>query len=180
LGAQGFTNENEPRSSPDQVTENSQSISLAHNLQQILPALPTISLQNKGCSGNKIGAKATVAREECVIPNPFNHQAHKVEDSGDDDSLDSKEYRPDPHGEDATQVVSGKERAQSRLMQESHFSRRLNTRDRRKLLALKREKMTLRQIGSQFAHLDTDFLRQVWGELKPFERCTRSRTRRKR
>jgi hypothetical protein len=126
-----------------------------------LPALPTISLQNKDYSRNKISAKATVAREEYVIPNPFNYQAYKGEDSGDDNSLDSKEYRLDPYGEDSTQVVSGKERAQSRLIQESHFSRRLNARDRRKLLALKGEKMTLRQIGSQFAHLDTDFLRQV-------------------
>jgi hypothetical protein len=59
-------------------------------------------LQNKGYSGNKIGAKATVAREECVIPNPFNHQAYKMEDSGNDDSLHLKEYRPDLHYEDPT------------------------------------------------------------------------------
>jgi hypothetical protein len=178
LGAQSFTNENEPQSS-DQVTEKWQSLSLSHKLQPILPPQPTTSQQNKGCSGNKMGGIATVAREECVIPNPLNYQAHKKEDSGDDDSLDSKEYRPDPNCEDF-QVASGNERAKSHLMQESHFSRRLNARDRRKLLALKSEKMTLRQIGCQFAHLDTDFLRQVWGGLKPFERYTRSRTLRKR
>jgi hypothetical protein len=179
LGAQSFTNDNEPQSS-EQVTEKSQSRSLSHNLQRILPPQPTINHHNKGYSGNNLGGKAIVVRDELGIPNPFSHQAHKRGDSGDDDSLDLKEYHADPNHKDSAKVASGNERAQSHLMRESHVSRRLNARDRRRLLALKSEKMTLRQIGSQFAHLDTDFLRQVWGELKPLERCTRSRTLRKR
>lgn len=93
-------------------------------------------------------------------------------------TLESEGNGPDPNREDSAEVPSKDKQALSHPMQRSdtnNWRRRLNARDRRKLLALKGKKMTLRQVGIQFAHLDTDFLRQVWGELNLPERCTRSR-----
>ncbi|CEJ58338.1 hypothetical protein PMG11_06997 [Penicillium brasilianum] len=181
LSAHSF-NKNEPQSS-DQVTEKPPSLSLSYYLQPALPPQPTSSKEDEGCAENRIGGEVSAAQEECTIPAPIDHQADKTAESGNKKALESKEYGPDRNYEDPTQVSRGNARSLSHLMQESGFNnlhRRLNARDRRKLLALKGEKMTLRQVGPQFAHLDTDFLRQVWGELKPFERCTRSRSIRKR
>lgn len=90
-------------------------------------------------------------------------QIHKTGDGENNDSLLSK-YGPEPDCKDPTQVPSENKRARSHPTRVSHcndLSERLNAKDRRKLLALKGEKMTLRQVGPQFAHLDTDFLRQV-------------------
>ena len=105
----------------------------------------------------------------------------ETEDGGNDGSLESKENGPDPNLEDSAEVPS-KDKALSRRTQRSDTNnrrQRLNARGRRKLLALKGKKMTLRQVGIQFTHLDTDILRQVWGELNLPERRTRSRTMRK-
>ncbi|OQE73307.1 hypothetical protein PENNAL_c0089G11954 [Penicillium nalgiovense] len=51
---------------------------------------------------------------------------------------------------------------------------KLNTKEKRKLLEFKGQKLTLRQIGSQFADIDTAFLRQTWQDLELPQRCTRS------
>lgn len=128
-------------------------------------------------AGNEIRGEITVARDRFTIPPPFSSELHKAEDGGGDDSFKPKKFGPDP-----AQFPSDHSQNLLRPMRRSNSSnlhRRLNARDRRKLLALKGKKMTLRQVGPQFTHLDTDFLRQVWGELKPSERCTRSRTIRK-
>jgi hypothetical protein len=55
------------------------------------------------------------------------------------------------------------------------WHRMMDVRDRRRLLDLKRERLTLRQAGSQFPHLYTGLLREAWRELKLSERCTRSK-----
>ncbi|KAJ5531380.1 hypothetical protein N7527_004773 [Penicillium freii] len=52
---------------------------------------------------------------------------------------------------------------------------RLNAKDKRKLRDLQRQNLTLRQIGPHFADIDMALLRQAWMELKPSQRCTRSR-----
>ncbi|KAJ5481528.1 hypothetical protein N7475_000340 [Penicillium sp. IBT 31633x] len=55
---------------------------------------------------------------------------------------------------------------------------KLNTQEKRKLLELKGQKMTLRQIGPLFADIDTTFLRQSWEDMELPQRCTRSRANR--
>jgi hypothetical protein len=133
-------------------------------------------------SGNRMGRETAAAREESTISTSISHQLPETEESGNDDSLESKEYGPNPNHEDSAQVPSKDKRALSYPMQRSNtknLRRRLNGRDKRELFELKGKKMTPRQVGLRFAHLDTDFLRQVWGELNPPERCTRSRTMRK-
>ncbi|KAL2700119.1 hypothetical protein AAEP93_008642 [Penicillium crustosum] len=52
---------------------------------------------------------------------------------------------------------------------------RLNAKNKRKLRDLQRQNLTLRQIGPHFADIDMALLRQAWMELKPSQRCTRSR-----
>ncbi|CAG8417792.1 unnamed protein product [Penicillium salamii] len=51
----------------------------------------------------------------------------------------------------------------------------LNAKNKRKLRDLQRKNLTLRQIGPHFADVDMALLRQAWMELKPSQRCTRSR-----
>lgn len=100
-------------------------------------------------AGNEMSGEATAAREESTISTPISHQLSETEDRGNDDSLESKEYGPDPNCEDSAQVPSKDKRALSHAMQRSdtnNLPRRLNARDRRKLLALKGEKLTLRRI----------------------------------
>ncbi|KAJ5829188.1 uncharacterized protein N7525_007441 [Penicillium rubens] len=53
--------------------------------------------------------------------------------------------------------------------------KRLNAKNKRKLRDLQRKNLTLRQIGPHFADVDMALLRQAWMELKPSQRCTRSR-----
>lgn len=133
-------------------------------------------------SGNGMGRETTAAREESMISTFISHQLPETEESGNDDPLESKEYGPNPNREDSVRVPSKHKRALFHPMRRSNtknLRRRLNGRDRREMFELKGKKMTPRQVGLRFAHLDTDFLRQVWGELNPPERCTRSRTMRK-
>ncbi|KAJ5500694.1 hypothetical protein N7453_009745 [Penicillium expansum] len=52
---------------------------------------------------------------------------------------------------------------------------RLNAKNKRKLRDLQKQNLTLRQIGPHFADIDMALLRQAWMELKPSQRCTRSR-----
>ena len=56
--------------------------------------------------------------------------------------------------------------------------RKLNAKEKRKLLELKDQNLTLRQIGHHFVDIDTTYLRQVWTDMKPSQRCTRSRASR--
>ncbi|KAJ5706325.1 hypothetical protein N7536_002014 [Penicillium majusculum] len=51
----------------------------------------------------------------------------------------------------------------------------LNAKNKRKLRDLQGKNLTLRQIGPHFADVDMALLRQAWMELKPSQRCTRSR-----
>ncbi|RMZ39099.1 anticoagulant protein C [Aspergillus flavus] len=135
-----------------------------------------LSMSRQQCA--RVMKETTSAQEESTISTSIGHQLPETEDDGNDDSLESEGNGPDPNREDSAEVPSKDKQALSHPMQRSdtkNWHRRLNARDRRKLLALKGKKMTLRQVGIQFAHLDTDFLRQVWGELNLPERCTRSR-----
>ncbi|CAG8261221.1 unnamed protein product, partial [Penicillium olsonii] len=52
---------------------------------------------------------------------------------------------------------------------------RFDAKSKRKLRDLQRKNLTLRQIGPHFADVDMALLRQAWMELKPSQRCTRSR-----
>ncbi|OQD85679.1 hypothetical protein PENANT_c009G09656 [Penicillium antarcticum] len=51
---------------------------------------------------------------------------------------------------------------------------KLNTKEKRKLLELKGQNLTLRQIGLHFLNIDMAFLRQAWKDLELPQRCTRS------
>lgn len=80
-------------------------------------------------------------------------------------------------------LTRAKSRSQPSLNNPGDLSTRkgrqkLNTKERRKLLELKGQKMTLRQIGSHFAGIDTAFLRQTWQDLELPQRCTRSQANR--
>lgn len=55
---------------------------------------------------------------------------------------------------------------------------KLTTKEKRKLLELKGQNLTLRQIGPLFADIDTTFLRQSWEDMELPQRCTRSRANR--
>jgi hypothetical protein len=55
---------------------------------------------------------------------------------------------------------------------------KLRTQEKRKLLELKCRGLTLRQVGPDFADIDKVFLRQIWEDMKPPQRCTRSRANR--
>jgi hypothetical protein len=52
--------------------------------------------------------------------------------------------------------------------------RKLTTKEKRKLLELKGQNLTLRQIGPLFTDIDTTFLRQSWEDMELPRRCTRS------
>lgn len=70
-------------------------------------------------------------------------------------------------------------KARSRPHHPGHKLRqRLNTKETQKLRQLKSQNLTLRQIGIHFADVDTTFLRHVWMDIKPSQRCTRSRANR--
>lgn len=56
--------------------------------------------------------------------------------------------------------------------------KKLNAKERRELLELKRQNLSLRQIGSRLPGIDTAVLREAWVDLKPPQRCTRSRANR--
>ncbi|KAJ5139214.1 uncharacterized protein N7515_004062 [Penicillium bovifimosum] len=56
--------------------------------------------------------------------------------------------------------------------------RKLTTKEKRKLLELKGQNLTLRQIGPLFADVDTAFLRQCWKDMELPRRYTRSRANR--
>lgn len=53
--------------------------------------------------------------------------------------------------------------------------RKLKSTEKRELREFKRKNMTLRQIGPHFADVDMICLRQAWMDIKPPQRCTRSR-----
>jgi hypothetical protein len=89
------------------------------------------------------------------------YTSHTVRILLDNDFLETKEYTLDPNYKDPTQIPSENNRTPLLPTKLSDFNclhRRLNARDRRKLLVFKGEKLTLEQTRPQFAHLDTAFL----------------------
>ncbi|KAI2791350.1 hypothetical protein POX_c04207 [Penicillium oxalicum] len=72
-------------------------------------------------------------------------------------------------------------RRQQPMQQSSNHStektlrQKLNATEKRKLRELKSKNWTLRQIGPHFADIDMTWLRQAWMDIKPPQRCTRSR-----
>ncbi|KAJ5267504.1 hypothetical protein N7478_010312 [Penicillium angulare] len=131
---------------------------------------------------NEKDGRITAARIESTSPLQFRDELLVRKPGGDGKSLDIEAYSTGLWKELAEVPSKHHKKAVPPALRPNlnDLRQKLNARDRRKLLALKSEKKTLRQIAPQFPHLDTGFLRQAWGELKPFERCTRSRVSRNR
>lgn len=62
---------------------------------------------------------------------------------------------------------------------EKTLRQKLTPTEKRKLHEFKSQNRTLRQIGSHFVGIDAVSLRQAWTDIKPPQRCTRSRTNQK-
>ncbi|KAJ5415013.1 hypothetical protein N7509_000111 [Penicillium cosmopolitanum] len=170
--------------------------------KSVLPA-PTTEQAAIGI-GHEMDGDINAVGEKCTEFMSFTHYPARVEDYGrndvfteaEKDSENEMDVKTTPARIKSTSPTYGRD---GKYLKKDEYSKheqkllpsaarpnlndlrqKLNARDRRKLLALKSEKKTLRQIAPQFPHLDTGFLRQAWGELKPFERCTRSRVSRNR
>jgi hypothetical protein len=62
---------------------------------------------------------------------------------------------------------------------EKTLRQKLTSREKRELREFKSQNCTLRQIGPHFVGIDTVSLRQAWTDIKPAQRCTRSRANQK-
>ncbi|KAJ6105933.1 hypothetical protein N7512_009450 [Penicillium capsulatum] len=106
-----------------------------------------------------------------------NHFQIKAKRSRLNSPCDAQAYGT-PSCESVTRVKSRERTRQQPNDSNPYNARKLNAKERRELLKLKGQNLTLRQIGSRFADIDTAVLRQAWLDLKPPQRCTRSRANR--
>ncbi|CAI7613072.1 unnamed protein product, partial [Penicillium viridicatum] len=133
---------------------------------------------NKDCAGDEVYKRPSKAsRTDSFIP-PSNQRLkrRREEHHYTQAALENKT----PYNDEArVPLTRAKTRSKPPLNHLGDLSTRkprqkLNTKEKRKLLEFKGQKLTLRQIGSQFADIDTAFLRQTWQDLELPQRCTRS------
>jgi hypothetical protein len=159
--------------------------------EQMWPQSPSLSLANQPVEdfvGNQVNGETKALRtdwsptkspsEQTGTPNDKRENQPRTQAEADDENL------PRCGQSDAASVRGPFTRAKARSQPLPHFSdskprQELNVRENRKLLEFKSQNLTLRRIVSHFPDIDPAFLRQAWMDIKPSQRCTRSRTKRK-
>jgi hypothetical protein len=198
LGPSDFNKENGLPSNDEVATQldsitpslnecNEKILSLNDNLHLNSPILSVASEHPRSYTNNKADGNVEGVREECPVSIASSTELSAEEkDTGHIRFVKGKgDYRK--AGGDKRPHVAGVFEATTRVNKRSltpskrkDYSnvrkppQKLSAKDRRRLLALKSQNVTLRQIGPQFTHLDTAFLRQAWIDIKPSQRCTRS------
>jgi hypothetical protein len=133
---------------------------------------------SEDCAGNEANERLSKALRTDSLISPSNQRPklrreehHHTQAESDNKAL---------YGNQAgVPLTRAKSRLQPQLNNPGDLSTRklhqkLNTKEKRKLLELKGQNLTLRQIGPHFADIDTAFLRQAWKDLELPQRCTRS------
>ncbi|KAI3240761.1 hypothetical protein DTO012A7_2460 [Penicillium roqueforti] len=131
---------------------------------------------NEECAGDEADERPSKAlRTDSFIPS--SDQRPKRRRKEHHNTQAAPENKAPYHDEAGAPLTRAKTRSKPPLNHPGDLStrklRQLNKEEKRKLLELKGQKLTLRQIGSRFPDIDTAFLRQTWQDLEP-QRCTRS------
>lgn len=194
----GFQSNDEVATQLDSITPslngcNEKILSLNDNLHLNSPVLSVAGEQSGSHTSNKAEGNVEGEREECPVSVASSTELSAEEkDVGNIRFVKGKgDYREAggderPHVAGVFEATTGVNKRSRTPLNRKDYSnvrrppQKLSAKDRRSLLALKSQNVTLRQIGPQFTHLDTAFLRQAWMDIKPSQRCTRSWTNRKR